>query len=692
MTRVLFISDNPVLGLIWKKSLEKEGFSVDLASEGKKGIEAATLDTPDIILVDSLMPDIDGFEFCQTLKSAPVLQDIPGIIMVSNFNLLNEIARSKEMGADDYWIKYDIHPKTLARKIRALTGEPAGPEIEEEEHPPVEQLLLDVGLVKESDINRAQALAQKMKIDVMQALMEGDALTGPSRDYVKEILFKSDYVDLEKFTPDAEALKVIPDTVAADYKVFPLLIKGKNLLVAMANPGEVHDVDYLCRLTGCVVHTCYAPKGKIERAVMQAYAGREFRDEVSKIKEAEHEDKKETFLDGRSLWEVINERPVVEFMDSIIFKAVEERVSDIHIESSETNVIIRYRIDGILHDVQDLPAQMGKSLVARVKVMSGMNVVERRVPQDGRFNMIIQHKSIDFRVSTVPLIYGEKAVIRILMQEESPAELKDLGMTSDVESIYRKMVTQPYGMVLITGPTGSGKTTTLYATLRFLLSPEKNVLSIEDPVEYTINRVNQIQVNTKVDLTFSTILRHVLRQDPNIIMVGEIRDVETAELTAQAALTGHLVLGTLHTNDAPTALVRLVDMGLPPFIVSSTVNGIVAQRLMRRICTHCRKEVHLTEEERKRIPSQVDLSSVTIYEGEGCQLCRNTGYRGRIAIYEILSVSNVIRRSIVGNLDLDMLIKQAKSEGMLSLREAAWNTVKAGVSTPQEMWRVTVED
>lgn len=692
MTRVLLISDNPVLGLIWKKSLEKEDFIVDLVSDGKQGIEAATIETPDVIIVDSLMPDIDGFEFCQTLKSVPVLQDIPGIIMVSNFNLLNEIARAKEMGADDYWIKYDINPKTLARKIRALAGEPEGPEIELERPLAVEQMLLDAGIVEEADLKKAQSLADRKKIGVVDALMEGNAITGPARDYVKEILYKTDYVDLDKFSPQAEALKAIPDTVAADYKVFPLLLKKNNLLVAMANPGEVLDIDYLCKLTGCVVHACYAPKEKIERAVMQAYAGREFREEMCRIKEAEQEDKKESFLDGRSLWEVINERPVVEFMDSIIFKAVEDRVSDIHIEYSEKNVIIRYRIDGILHDIQELPSDMGKSLVARIKVMSGMNVVERRVPQDGRFNMNIQQRPIDFRVSTVPLIHGEKAVIRILMQEESPAELRDLGMTPDVESIYKKMITQPYGMVLITGPTGSGKTTTLYATLRFLLTPEKNILSIEDPVEYTINRVNQIQVNPKVDLTFSTILRHVLRQDPNIIMVGEIRDVETAELTAQAALTGHLVLGTLHTNDAPTGFVRLVDMGLPPFIVSSTVNGIVAQRLMRRICPHCKEEMRLTEEDRKRIPSQVDLSSVTIYKGKGCQFCRNTGYRGRIAIYEVLNASYDIRRNIVANIDLDELIRQARSEGMLSLREAAWNTVAAGISTPQEMWRVTVED
>jgi len=692
MKRVLLISDNPVLGLIWKKSLEEEGFDTELVSDGRKGIEAACSAAPDVILVDSLMPDIDGFEFCQNKKEIPALRDIPGIILISNCNLLNEIARARDMGADDYWLKYDIHPKTLARKIRELICEPPGAEIEGERSLPVEQLLLNAGLVKEADLRKARAAAEKRKITVIDALFEGDAITGPTRNYVKEILYKTDYVDLEKFTSDPDALKAVPDTVAADYKVFPLLIKENNLLVAMANPGEVHDIDYLSRLTGCAVHACYAPKEKIERAVMQAYAGREFREEVDKVKETEKESRKDGFLDGRSLWEVINERPVVEFMDSIIFKAVEDRVSDIHIESSELNVIIRYRIDGILHDVQDLPGHMGKSLVARVKVMSGMNVVERRIPQDGRFNMNIQHRSIDFRVSTVPLIYGEKVVIRILMQDESPAEMKDLGMTPDVESVYRKMVTQPYGMVLITGPTGSGKTTTLYATLRFLLTPEKNILSIEDPVEYTINRVNQIQVNPKVDLTFSNILRHVLRQDPNIIMVGEIRDVETAELTAQAALTGHLVLGTLHTNDAPTGIIRLADMGLPPFIVSSTVNGIVAQRLMRRICPHCRQEVKLTDEQKTRIPSNIDLSSVTIYEGAGCQLCRNTGYRGRIAIYEVLNVSYAIRRTIMGGLEMDSLVRQARDEGMITLREAAWNNVKAGISTLQEMWRVTVQE
>jgi type IV pilus assembly protein PilB len=692
MPNILLIQDNKLLALMWKKTLEREGFAVQVVNDGKAGIEAATLDTPDLILVDSLMPDLDGFEFCQMLKNTPVLSDIPGIILISKHNLQAEIEQAKEMGADDYWIKYELTPGMLAKKIKKLLNMEVKDEAPSDQSHSVAELLLEAGIITREQLAEARVTERQRNITAAEAILQMKILSEEMNDYLKELIYRSDFVDLDRFRPTKEALALLPDYVCAQYKVIPLALKGTRLLVAMANPNEVMDLDYLAQVTGCIIHTSYAPKEKIERAVMSAYAGKEFREEVEKIKLVDVEKKKETFIDGRTLWEVIDEKPVVEYVDSMVFRAVEEKASDIHIEPYDEGVLIRYRIDGILHDIADLPLQMSKAIVARIKVMSNMNVVERRLPQDGRFNICIQKKNVDFRVSTVPLIAGEKVVVRILCSEETSMDLSGLGMDAPVEDSYRSMISQPYGMVLITGPTGSGKTTSLYATLRQLMTPEKNFISIEDPVEYSIRRVNQIQVNPTINLTFANILRNVLRQDPNVIMVGEIRDIETAELSAQAALTGHLVLGTLHTNDAPSGIIRLIDMGLPSFIVSSTVNGIVAQRLMRRICVQCRKPVSLSEVEKEKLAAYGDISGVKINQGAGCEFCRNTGYKGRVGIFEILPVTYRVRRAIISNLDLDYIADLGKEEGMITLRESAWSKVKDGISTLQEMWRVTQEE
>jgi type IV pilus assembly protein PilB len=693
MIKVLLVQDNPLLALMWKKTLEKDGFDVHVVNDAKKGLEDAYLETPDIILVDSIMPDLDGFEFCQTIKNIPELKDIPEIILVSNFNLTNEIGRAKELGVDDYWIKYELTPGIILNKVRKLLGQPVEENVITDQAQGIAELLMEAGIITEEQLSSAKKVEREKNITAAEAILQMNILSQEENEYLKELVYRADYVDLDRFVPTREALNLIPDYVAAQYKIMPLMLKGNNLLVAMVNPSELPDIDYLTQITGCTIHTCYAPIEKIEKAIMSAYAGKEFRAEVEKIKQDESEGKKkETFIDGRTLWEVIDERPVVEYVDSVIFRAIEEKASDIHFEPNEEGMIVRFRLDGILHDIYEIPASMSKAVTARLKVMSGMNVVERRVPQDGRFSICVQKKSVDFRLSTVPLIEGEKVVVRILSPDEAAMTLEGLGFSQKLDEIYKKMVSQPYGMVLITGPTGSGKTTTLYGTLRFLNSPEKNVLSIEDPVEYSIKRVNQIQVNVAVNLTFANILRHVLRQDPNVIMVGEIRDIETAELSAQAALTGHMVLGTLHTNDAPSGIIRLIDMGLPPFIVSSTVNGLVAQRLMRRICPSCRKPALLSEEEKKRLPQNLSPVPDRLFAGLGCGHCRNTGYKGRVGIFEMMPVTYSVRRIIATELDLDRITTLARQEGMITLREAAWEKVKAGISTPQEMWRVTQEE
>ncbi len=689
MKKIFFISDNEVLSRLWKYLLEQEGFEVFIYNEPDTFIERAKKEKPELCIVDSFMNSAEGFDFCKMLKSIPELAYLVCIIFVTNYNLLSSIERLKECDINDYWVKYDIRPKTLAARIRVLLGEPASVCCDDESCHSIRTLLLDSGVLTEEQIKRAEVCTAD-GCEFIPALLQSGAVIGEMMNCLHELHYKVDYIDLDSIKPLPEAIALVPDYVATQRKLVPLTFRENVLTVAMAEPWELPDIDYVASISKCLVQACYAPLDKIERAIMSAYSGREFRVEAEKLLKEEIIKQNMGFLDGASISDVIGERPVIDFMNSIIFEAIKSRASDIHIEYTEDDVVIRYRIDGVLHDVQVIPSRMGQSLVACVKIIAQMDVVEKRLPQDGRFDMRLQGNDVDFRVSTVPLSTGEKVVIRVLSKSNIPTNHADLGMSPEVETKYKDMIAQPHGMVLITGPTGSGKTTTLYATLNHLMSPEKNILSIEDPVEYDIKRVNQIQVNPKINLTFASILRHVLRQDPDIIMVGEIRDLETAELAAQASLTGHIVLGTLHTNDAPTGLIRLIDMGLPPFIVASTVTSLVAQRLMRRICINCKRPLELSKEDLRKL-SQFKKEQVTetFHEGAGCSLCRKTGYQGRIGIFELLPVSERICSIIMANANMEDISNQAKAEGMTTLRDAAWNMAVAGISTLSEMWRVT---
>lgn len=689
MKTIYFISDNPVLLKLWEFLLTREGHKVVTGTEIDTFKDLMLEEKPDVLLVDSFMGHTEGFELCYSLKEDPKFKSIPIVIFVTSYNLISSLERSKGL-CDAYWIKYDFRPRTLCHKIYEILGEKKKPNALEDTVE-IERLLKESGIFTQEQIERADRYHKdNQNISFMNALLESGAVIGETMNCLNELQFKVDYVDLDKIKPSEAAVAIMGRDSAINRKAVPLYLKHNVLTVAMAEPWEIPDIDYISQQTKCLVQTCYAPADKIDRAIMSAYSGREFREQAQKIMVEDLKNANKGFIDGSSLEEIMDEQPVIDFLNSIIFEAIKSRASDIHIEYTDVDVLIRYRIDGVLHDIQNVPSRMGTSLIACLKIMGEMDIVERRLPQDGRFKMKIQEHEVDFRVSTVPLSTGEKVVIRVLSRTNMPTNHADLGMDSKLEIKYKDVVSQPHGMVLITGPTGSGKTTTLYATLNYLMSPEKNIISIEDPVEYFIKRVNQIQVNTKIGLTFASILRHVLRQDPDIVMVGEIRDFETAELAAQASLTGHIVLGTLHTNDAPTGLIRLVDMGLPPFIVASTVNSIVAQRLMRRICPNCKTEMQLNDESKRKLAiDKHDLEMNSFYNGSGCSLCRKTGYQGRIGIFELLNISDKIRSIVMANADFERISKQAREEGMTTLREAAWDMVTNGVSTLDEMWRVT---
>ena len=383
------------------------------------------------------------------------------------------------------------------------------------------------------------------------------------------------------------------------------------------------------------------------------------------------------------------EAPIVKLVNMLITRAVEGRTSDIHIEPFENNVKVRYRIDGALTQVESLPRRIQPAVISRIKIMSRMNIAERRLPQDGRIKLRVSGRDIDLRVSTIPTIYGESIVLRILDRGTALTTLDDFGFPEDIIKKYEKLINTPYGMLLVTGPTGSGKTTTLYGSLNRINSDDKKIITVEDPIEYQIDGINQIQIKPQIGLTFANGLRHIVRQDPDVIMVGEIRDVETAEIAIHSALTGHMVFSTLHTNDAPGAVTRLLDMGIEGFLVSSSLIGVLAQRLVRVICPACKEPIKPTQEILDKAEYHPD--NITTYHGTGCEECRHTGYLSRTGIYELMVIDGEIRRMILDKASSDMIRQHLVAKGMTPLRESGWEKVREGITTVEEILRVTQE-
>lgn len=490
---------------------------------------------------------------------------------------------------------------------------------------------------------------------------------------------------------DPTLLKTIPEQLVRRHKAIPIKREGNCLTVAMADPTNVLAIDDLRLLMGCEIEPVHASEKDID-AVIQKYFGIP---EVDKIFEefellAGEEESEAVKLEE----EVIDEAPVVRLVNSIFLQAIEQNASDIHIEPQEHQVRVRYRIDGMLREVMTLPRKIRSAVTSRVKIMSNMDIAEKRIPQDGRIQLRLGNREIDLRVSTLPTVYGEKIVTRLLDKGSMRNfKIENIGFEQVNFNRFFNALKSPYGMILITGPTGSGKTTTLYAALNEINTVDKNIITVEDPVEYMLEGINQTQVNTKAGMTFAAGLRAILRQDPDIIMVGEIRDSETAEIAVRAATTGHLVLSTLHTNDAAGAITRLVDMGIEPFLVASSVLVTVAQRLARRICPDCCQPYELAPDAPERVFIGVAHDKpVTLYRGAGCDNCGNTGYKGRLAIHEVLSVTAGIRPLILRNAPTDEIKQKAMSEGMITLKADGTKKAMKGLTTIEEVMRVAYVD
>jgi type II secretion system protein E len=496
------------------------------------------------------------------------------------------------------------------------------------------------------------------------------------------------YLELSKLDVVPEARQKIPTKVAFQYSVLPVSYQNGELQVAISNPFDAAMLNAVRFNAGGPVSFAIAPKVELEKALKKYYGvGAETLDEMSKDEPIEllvGEDKEITEGD--------QEASVIKFVNQIIWEAYKDRATDIHFEPAEDELRIRYRIDGILHQTP-MPPQLKRyqaALISRIKVMSGMNIAEKRLPQDGRINVRIKGEEIDIRVSTVPTVYGESVSLRLLTRGKIFLSLEKLGFSTLEENAIREIILKPHGIFLVTGPTGSGKSTSLYAFLSSINSVHKRIITIEEPVEYELKGINQIAVRSDIGLTFAMGLRHILRQDPNVIMVGEIRDLETAEIAIRAALTGHLVFSTLHTNDAPSAFTRLIDMGIEPFLVASSVEAVMAQRLVRNICQHCKVEQKVERDYLRKIGfPAADIETVQFWRGAGCEECRQFGYQGRQGIYELLILNEALRPLILNRAAASTIAQKAAEGGMRTLRTDGWNKVKAGKTTIEEVLRVT---
>ncbi|SHH30424.1 type II secretion system protein E (GspE) [Caloranaerobacter azorensis DSM 13643] len=546
------------------------------------------------------------------------------------------------------------------------------------------ELLISAGKITEEQLKYTLEEQKKTGKKLGELLVEKGYIKEEEIIEVLEYQLGIPHMDLDKYFIDPEIPKIIPEKLARRHTLIPIKKDGNKLIVAMADPLNIFAIDDIKIATGLEVEPVISTRKNILNSIEQYY-GKEVAEKAVEDFKKQYNVDDINEIDEEIITQ-INNAPVVRLINSIIRQAVNSRASDIHIEPFENRLRIRFRIDGQLQEVMSPSISTHSAIVTRIKIMGKMNIAEKRIPQDGRVEIDIDGKEIDLRISTMPTVYGEKVVIRLLDRGNFLFNKEQLGFINKNLVRFEKIVKNPNGIILVTGPTGSGKTTTLYALLRELNSMDKNIITLEDPVEYKLDGINQVQINNKAGLTFANGLRSILRQDPDIIMVGEIRDEETARLAVRAAITGHLVISTMHTNDAPSTVARLIDMGIEPYLISSSLVGVISQRLVRKICDNCK--VSYT-------PDQIEMKSLNIdentrlFRGKGCSQCYNTGYKGRTAIHEIMIIDKEIRRLIDENASNDVLRINSLKNGMVTLRENCKSLVLEGVTTFEELMRVT---
>ena len=561
------------------------------------------------------------------------------------------------------------------------------------------EILRDVGLVSHEDILKAKERAKAEAVGLVDALVLDGRISHMDVSKALATQFNLDTINLAEYRVPDEVLALVPKHVARRYKVVPVYKHDNTLTIAISDPLDVDTVDSLRYILRMNVEPVVAAKNDIESSIARYYGSAD--DTVENMLQEITEGEIDLGIAGDKATEGKIEEgtetdadaPIIKLVGLVIMEAFRNRASDIHIEPLEKRLRVRYRIDGVLHEVDNPPKRLQAAIMSRLKIMSNMSIAEKRVPQDGRIQLPVMGRTLDLRVSCLPTNHGESIVMRILDKTSLLLGLGDLGFFSDDQAVMAKIISMPDGVFLVTGPTGSGKTTTLYACLNDINKPDRKIITVEDPVEYQLNGINQVQVNAEINLTFAAALRSILRQAPNIIMIGEIRDLETANIAVQAALTGHLVFSTLHTNDAPSAVTRIVDMGVKPFLVASAVRAIMAQRLIRKVCQKCKVAYTPTDYEMQTLKLNPDeIKNATIVRGTGCNECSRTGYRGRMGIYEIFQVDDEVRRLIYEKVPSNVIRARARELGMRTLREDGVRKIMAGITTPEEVISITMGD
>ena len=547
----------------------------------------------------------------------------------------------------------------------------------------VVNLLLKEGIITEEMLTKAREETQRTGLSVEKALEKLGFIQDEDLVKVQATALDIPYMDLVDYVVDIELLKLIPESVARKYKTVPLFKIGEALTVGMVDPQDIVALDQIRRVAriDAIEPVFISEKGF--QKIFNSYGG--VAGSIKEIIESINSEKINV-TDNHGLLDVAEEAPVIKLVNFMVAQAVKDRASDIHVEPEGDQVRVRHRVDGILRELTIIPKNLQNAIISRIKVLAKLDIAENRKPQDGRIRLIVENKDLDIRVSTFPTIHGENVVMRLLDKSTVLLGLNKIGFSEDELKIFNELIRRPNGVIFVTGPTGSGKTSTLYSVLAMINSIEKNIITIEDPVEFELPLIRQTQVNPKAGITFANGLRSILRQDPNVIMVGEVRDKETVDVCIQAALTGHLVFSTLHTNDAASALTRLTDMGVEPFLISSSVVGIVAQRLVRLICDKCKEKVTPPTHILKNLGIK---ESAEFYRGRGCNKCNASGYVGRIGIFELLVIDENIRKMIDKKTSADEIRKKAIQAGMRTLREDGLNKAKQGLTTLEEILRVT---
>ena len=720
--KVLIAEDDAMSRKILKKTVERFGHECLEANDGQEAWELFRncLDF-DVIVSDWMMPNVDGLELCRRVRGF----SSPGytfFIFLTALGSEAQLLQGMRAGADEYLIKpldsEQLRAKLLTASRIASThqhldrgsgGEGAsvtrnGDTRANEKAPEspsrgkyriagkkVWDILVAQERVSEEQVQQALEAQKNDRRDLGQVMLSLGFISEPDLAQAQALRLNLDYIELTEADVDREALGLVPEKMLRKHRALPLYTENRQLGMAMSDPTDIYALEDLSMVSGHQIVPVMTTEESLQRSEARVFAvGQQITEILEEAAEAEAVDHSAVELGGAT---GADEAPVVQLVNSILQRAVGEGASDIHIEPQAQGLTVRLRVDGVLREVMSIPQGLQSGVLARLKILSSLDIAEKRVPQDGRFSVRLSEKKVDLRVASLPTVFGEEMVLRLLDTSSIDVDLSQLGFAPEILKKYEEVFRRPYGTILVTGPTGSGKSTTLYATLRELNSQEKKIITVEDPVEFRMKGVNQIQVNSKIGLTFASGLRSILRSDPDIVMIGEIRDLETAKISVEAALTGHLVLSTLHTNNAPSAVNRLTDMGVEPFLTSSAVDCVIAQRLARTLCSYCKQPTEME----KNILSNIGFPfehapeyGFRFHKAVGCERCGDSGYRDRVGIYELMTVTEELRELILRRASTDEISRAARDQGMIRLRDDGLLKAAQGITTVEEVLRTVV--